>query len=134
MMMPPPHLEKARVAASCFLGIAILSSCESLVRKDPPLPIYAAALIAPYAFLGPRWDGRMVQAFSAPRTRRLMRARWLAAPFGSSLYADKPLKSLVKGIVTEELLRAIANETAGGRRNHGTPLVRPWNDVGPAGQ
>jgi hypothetical protein len=99
-------------------GAGVLSGWSRLGTRpsfEVVTGVSAGALIAPFAFLGPAWDAPMVEAFSAPRTRRLLRPRWLAAPFGASLYQGKPLRELVDSFVTERLLRAVAAESSKGR-------------------
>jgi hypothetical protein len=77
--------------------------------------VSAGALIAPLAFLGRDWDSQLAEAFSGARTRHLMRAHWLGAVFGNSVYQGEPLVQLVERYVTDELLRAIARESRRGR-------------------
>jgi predicted acylesterase/phospholipase RssA len=77
--------------------------------------VSAGALIAPFAFLGPSWDGRLAEAFSGARGEHLLQRRWLGMLFGPSLYRGEPLANLVDSYVTDELLRAVAIEAARGR-------------------
>jgi hypothetical protein len=77
--------------------------------------VSAGALIAPLAFLGQQWDSQLAEAFSGTRTRHLMRAQWLGALFGNSVYQGEPLVQLVDRYVTDELLRAVARESQRGR-------------------
>ncbi|MBS0395759.1 MAG: patatin-like phospholipase family protein [Proteobacteria bacterium] len=77
--------------------------------------VSAGALIAPFAFLGPAWDGELRRAFSGDATRGLLRRRWLGGLLGGSLYRGRPLTKLVDRFVTAQLLRAIADANARGR-------------------
>jgi hypothetical protein len=77
--------------------------------------VSAGALIAPLAFLGQDWDSQLAEAFSGAPTRHLMRAHWLGALFGDSIYQGEPLVQLVDRYVTDELLRAVARESQRGR-------------------
>jgi hypothetical protein len=77
--------------------------------------VSAGALIAPLAFLGRDWDSQLTEAFSGTSTRHLMRADWLGALFGNSVYQGEPLVQLVDHYVTDELLRAVARESQRGR-------------------
>ncbi len=77
--------------------------------------VSAGALIAPFAFLGPKWDEQLTDAYSGARTRHLFKPRWLGALFGASVYRGKPLVDLVDRYVTGDLLHAVAAEAANGR-------------------
>jgi hypothetical protein len=77
--------------------------------------VSAGALLAPLAFLGPKWDTTVAEAFSGSRTRDLLQPRWIDALFGSSLYRGEPLVEFVNRYVSDELLRAVAAESARGR-------------------
>ncbi|MGH8290708.1 MAG: patatin-like phospholipase family protein [Steroidobacteraceae bacterium] len=77
--------------------------------------VSAGALLAPLAFLGPAWDGRLVEAFSRADTRRLLQSRWMGVFFGASMYRGASLARLVDKLVTPELLRAVARGAAEGR-------------------
>ncbi len=88
----------------------------------PPFQIVTGvsggALIAPLAFLGPRWDGELQKAFSGRSSRGLMQTRslgWLGSLFSISAFRGKPLEDLVNGFVTDDLLRAVAAEAEKGR-------------------
>jgi hypothetical protein len=77
--------------------------------------VSAGALIAPFAFLGPAWDGQLTEAFSGDLTQHLLQSQWPGALFGTSVYRGGPLVALVDRYVTDELLRAVALEAAKGR-------------------
>lgn len=77
--------------------------------------VSAGALIAPFAFLGPSWDGQLADAFDGRLTGRLLKFRWAGALVDSSVYRGEPLAALVDGFVTEALLEAVAGEAAKGR-------------------
>lgn len=77
--------------------------------------VSVGALYAPYAFLGSSWDDRLVQAFPRRRLEHLLQRSLLTTFFGASLYRGKPLHDLVDSLVTPELLRAVARESAKGR-------------------
>src|SRR3984885_12462038 len=57
--------------------------------------VSAGALIAPYAFLGPAWDEKLVEVYTSGSAEHLLHSRGLAAFFGSSVYSGTPLKQLV---------------------------------------
>lgn len=75
--------------------------------------VSTGALIAPFAFLGPDWDGRLRAAFAegAPELLALTSLR----P-GTSLYASEPLGALVRRYMDAELIAAVARAHAEGRR------------------
>jgi len=77
--------------------------------------VSAGALLAPLAFLGPRWDATITDAFSGGRTQHLLQPRWIRALLGASVYRGEPLVKLVDHYVTDELLGAVAAESAKGR-------------------
>jgi hypothetical protein len=78
--------------------------------------VSAGALIAPFAFLGVGWDEQLVDIFSGARTRFLLQPHWMSALFRSSVYRGKPLFDLVDHYVTANVLTAVAQESAKGRR------------------
>src|SRR5258708_31333135 len=63
--------------------------------------VSAGALVAPYAFLGPTWDARLLEAFSSGTGEHLLQPRGLGALFGSSLYRGTPLKHLVDSYLSD---------------------------------
>jgi hypothetical protein len=77
--------------------------------------ISAGALIAPYAFLGPTWDGRLRDAYTSGAADNLLRTRGLGVLFSSSLYSGKPLRQLVDAYASDEMIQAIARESGKGR-------------------
>jgi predicted acylesterase/phospholipase RssA len=77
--------------------------------------VSAGALLAPLAFLGPSWDHTVTEAFSGGETEHLLQARWIRALFGASVFRGEPLVELVDRYVTDDMLRAIAAESARGR-------------------
>jgi patatin-like phospholipase len=77
--------------------------------------VSAGALIAPFAFLGPSWDGQLTEAFSGARTEHLLDRHLPGIFFAASAYRGAPLIALVDSYVTDALLRAVAIEAAKGR-------------------
>ncbi|WP_375451368.1 patatin-like phospholipase family protein [uncultured Devosia sp.] len=74
------------------------------------------ALIAPFAFLGPAYDGVLKRMFTSGDTEGLLQFAGLNGLFGSGLFREEPLAKLVDTYVTPQLLVAIAAEHAAGRR------------------
>jgi len=77
--------------------------------------VSAGALVAPYAFLGPAWDGQLLDAFTGVAGENLLQSRGLGVIFGSSVYSGRPLRQLVDSYVSDEMIQAIAGEAAKGR-------------------
>jgi len=77
--------------------------------------VSTGALIAPYAFLGPAWDDRLIEVYTSGRAEHLLQSRGLGALFGSSVYRGAPLKDLVDRYATDELIEAVAHEASTGR-------------------
>jgi hypothetical protein len=77
--------------------------------------VSAGALIAPFAFLGPAWDEQLTDAFSGARTEHLMDSRGIHILFQPGVYDSGPLVQLVDHFVTDELIQAVAQQSAEGR-------------------
>lgn len=79
--------------------------------------ISTGALSAPYAFLGPEYDGRLKEIYTTIDDADIMKKTGaLGAVFGSSLTDNSPLKALVARHVTPQLIDRIAAEYPKGRR------------------
>ncbi|WP_421696210.1 patatin-like phospholipase family protein [Aestuariivirga sp.] len=78
--------------------------------------ISTGALTAPYAFLGPEYDGKLKEIYTTISDKDVLRKTGpLGAVFGSSLTDNSPLKALVAKYVTLDLLDKIAIENDKGR-------------------
>ena len=80
--------------------------------------VSVGALIAPFAFLGPHWNPELSLAFDGANVPPLLERRlfgWLGALFGWSVFRGEPLRALVDGYVTPDLLRAVAARAKSGR-------------------
>lgn len=77
--------------------------------------VSTGALIAPFAYLGEDWDGALRDAYLDKRTEKLMRRRLLSGLFSSSMYSGRPLRELVDGYVTQDLVDAVAEQSLTGR-------------------
>jgi len=78
--------------------------------------VSTGALSAPFVFLGPGWDAQLRSAYLGNDIRHVLRKRGLFGLLTLGLYRRGPLKTLVEGYVTDELLREVAAENAKGRR------------------
>jgi predicted patatin/cPLA2 family phospholipase len=77
--------------------------------------VSTGALIAPFAFLGPDWDGKLTEAYRGEATDGLLRSRGVGALFGVGIFEGIPLRRLVERFVTDELVTAVAAEAETGR-------------------
>jgi predicted acylesterase/phospholipase RssA len=78
--------------------------------------VSAGALIAPFAFLGPRYDAVLTRFYTQRSQRDIYHTRWLfPALFSDSLADTRPLRRLIHRYVDRRLLDAIAGEYAKGR-------------------
>ena len=77
--------------------------------------VSGGALVAPYAFLGPAWDTRLLDAFASGAGENFLQSRGLGAVFGSSLYRGTPLKQLIDAHVSDAMIQAVAREANNGR-------------------
>ena len=78
--------------------------------------VSAGALLAPFAFLGPAWDGELRQAYFGPKVAHLMQGRGLLGLLTPGFYSKAPLEDLVRSYVSDKLIKAVAAESAKGRR------------------
>jgi predicted acylesterase/phospholipase RssA len=106
-------------SAGAFGAGAVAGLTRSGTRPDFAVVtgVSAGALVAPYAFLGPGWDARLLDAFTGGSGDHLLQSRGLGMIFGSSLYRGAPLKSLVDSYVSDAVIQAVAREADQGRDN-----------------
>lgn len=78
--------------------------------------VSAGAIIAPFAFLGPRYDHALEQIWTKYQTSQLVTAQILPGLFGGSSLADTTmLESLIERYADTRLLREVAAEYKKGR-------------------
>ncbi|MBF6024020.1 patatin-like phospholipase family protein [Lysobacter niastensis] len=78
--------------------------------------ISTGALIAPFAFLGPRYDDVLRKFYTSITSDDILEERnKLSVLFQDGLADNAPLKRLVRKVVTAEMLKEIASEHAKGR-------------------
>jgi predicted acylesterase/phospholipase RssA len=78
--------------------------------------VSAGALVAPFAFLGPRYDGVLRTVFSRIDRRDIFHARGLlAAMTGDSMADDRPLALMIEKYINLDVLRDVARAYAKGR-------------------
>ena len=76
----------------------------------------AGALIAPFAFLGSRYDEMLASVFASGEMANLLQSDGLAGLFGTGLFKTAPLRDLIARHVDDALLAAVAREYRTGRR------------------
>lgn len=79
--------------------------------------VSTGALIAPFAFLGSAYDPYLTEFYTSGVAGELVASPNLAnVLFGSGLFGDGRLRNLIDRYVTDDLLKAVAEEHAKGRR------------------
>ena len=79
--------------------------------------VSTGALIAPFAFLGPKYDAALTEVYTTVSTKDIIRSKGaLAGLVGSSLNDSTPLQHLIAKHVTPEFLGEVASEYRKGRR------------------
>jgi hypothetical protein len=78
--------------------------------------VSTGALAAPFAFLGPGYDGQLEEVFTAYGDRDIYLDRGLIGLVGNGLYDNAPLRSLIARYMSETMVAAIAQEYRLGRR------------------
>jgi hypothetical protein len=78
--------------------------------------VSTGALMAPFAFLGPDWDGRLTDAYTGGYAAGLWRLAQLAPTLDGGLLRPEALDSLIHPFVDADVVAAIAREHALGRR------------------
>ena len=78
--------------------------------------ISTGALIAPFAFLGPRYDATLKEVYTTISPKDVIRSRnFLSGVLGDAMADNAPLRTLTRKSVNEEFLKLIAAEYAKGR-------------------
>jgi predicted acylesterase/phospholipase RssA len=79
--------------------------------------ISTGALMATFAFLGPEYDGMLVEKFVGIERRSVIGRRALAAlPFAPSFYHSRRFARAIEDLNTPEMMTAVARAHAEGRR------------------
>ncbi|MDF0488666.1 patatin-like phospholipase family protein [Sphingomonas sp. H39-1-10] len=78
--------------------------------------VSTGALIAPFAFLGPKWDAELRKGFTDGEASHLLPFPFVHPLFRDSIYTGKRLRALVDSFITPALMAAVAREQARGRR------------------
>jgi predicted acylesterase/phospholipase RssA len=73
--------------------------------------VSTGALIAPFAYLGPAYDKELERFYTTISQKDVMTSNGLiSAVLGESLYDTTPLLRLIRGVLTREMVAAIATE------------------------
>jgi predicted acylesterase/phospholipase RssA len=79
--------------------------------------VSTGAIIAPFAFLGSKYDERLKEFYTKYSTKEIMREKGLLqAILGNSYMSNHPLKHLIEQNIDQKLLSEIAREYNKGRR------------------
>jgi len=79
--------------------------------------ISTGALSAPFAFLGPDYDDELKAVYTTTSTAQIARKRNpIAAAFSDSMVDTTPLREMIRGYITTDIIEAIAREHMRGRR------------------
>ncbi|SDD93461.1 Predicted acylesterase/phospholipase RssA, contains patatin domain [Cupriavidus sp. YR651] len=78
--------------------------------------ISTGALIAPFVFLGPKYDSTLKQVYTTISSKDVLEQRsFLGGVLSDAMADNRPLLTLTRKFVTEDLLKEIAAEYAKGR-------------------
>lgn len=78
--------------------------------------VSTGALIAPFAFLGPKYDEELKKLYTSGVAERLVAPRFIVSGLlGESFLKQEPLRQLVEQHVTTKMLQAVAAEYRKGR-------------------
>ena len=78
--------------------------------------ISTGALIAPFAFLGPKYDGKLKRFYTELESRDLYKMRPLRALFGEAFADTAPMAAQIDAFLTPEALADMADAHRRGRR------------------
>jgi len=92
-----------------------LTNAGTRPRFEIVTGVSTGALIAPFAFLGPEWDGKLTEAYRGDATNNLMQSRGVGALFDVGMFDGKPLRDLVERFVDDKLISAVAQASREGR-------------------
>ena len=117
-----PHLALSGGGANGAFGAGFLSGWTATGRRPPVFKLVTGvstgALMAPFAFLGPEYDGALREFYTTVETRDIFAIGSLLVSLlrGDSLADTGPLASLIARHVDTEFLRKIADAHGRGRR------------------
>lgn len=77
--------------------------------------VSTGSLVAPFAFLGPTWDGKLEEAYTGGLSENLLDSGGIGSLFRVGMYESDRLYELVNRFVTPQMIAAIAAEHRRGR-------------------
>jgi predicted acylesterase/phospholipase RssA len=77
--------------------------------------VSTGSMIAPFVFLGPEWDDELAEAYGGKATDGMLKSRGIGVLFQSSVFRGEPLAELIERFITDDLIEAVAKESATGR-------------------
>ena len=79
--------------------------------------ISTGAIMAPFVFLGPKYDAILKQFYTTTSTKEILEKRSLLSMFSADSAADtKPLREILEDVIDEKMLEEIVAEHDKGRR------------------
>lgn len=78
--------------------------------------VSTGALIAPFAFLGPAWDERLTEAYTGGYAAQLLKLTSFGSGLDAGIFRKNALEALISRFIDEEMLAAVAQAHALGRR------------------
>mgnify|MGYP001806449491 CR=1 FL=1 len=90
--------------------------CGGRPNFDVVTGISTGALLAPLAFLGPAYDDQAKRVFTTVHGDDIFHLRPVRGLFGAALADNAPLARLVREVLSDEVVQAIAAEHRAGRR------------------
>jgi hypothetical protein len=117
-------------------SVGVLSAWSDIGTRpqfDVVTGVSTGALISPFAFLGSNYDRTLIHLFTSGVAEHLADTKFPLGLIGSSLLKSRPLRRLVEGVVTPDVLKQIAVEHRKGRRllvlttNLDTQRAVVWN-------
>lgn len=98
-------------------GVLIgLTRAERRPRFELVTGVSTGALIAPFAFLGPKWDHRLREAYTGGHAQEALGLTGLSLTLDGGLFQPEALERLVYPFIDDELVAAVAAEHRLGRR------------------
>ena len=88
--------------------------------------VSTGALTAPFAFLGRDWSEQLRKSYLEGKVYVLLKGRGLLSLITPGLFSRAPLDDLVRGYVTDDLLRAVAAEQRAPRADWAAAAF-PWD-------
>ena len=106
-------------AAGGAFGAGVLIGLTRVGRRpcfELVTGVSTGALIAPFAFLGPKWDDRLREAYTGGHAETALGITGLSLTLDGGLFRPQALERLVHPFIDDELVAAVAAEHRLGRR------------------